>query len=215
MFLLGFILFCSAPTLLGYIWLHIFHVTRGSVGFYLINKLPTSHDVVARIQIPDTRDGSHYSLDMVSTQVRGSVSQIFLEYTINLKHPLMLYGVLTGVCTIIDCIEFLIQFIRFGYRGSEHSTLAMLALTCIFLCIDFFYILWAFQAKQKFPNASISNISRALFGFVESINGEIKQISNNKVFRGVIHRGSTLMKSIKGGNKRSVPAAADEHVREP
>lgn len=49
LFLLGFILFCSAPSLMGYIWLHFFHCSRGFLGFYLINKLPASHQIVERI----------------------------------------------------------------------------------------------------------------------------------------------------------------------
>lgn len=48
---------------------------------------------------------------------------------------------------VIDFIEFLVHFIRFGYKGDEHSDLAMLFLTIIFLGLDIFYIVWAFGAK--------------------------------------------------------------------
>jgi hypothetical protein len=120
LFLLGFVLFCSSPGRMGFIWLHVFHLGRGFIGFFLINKLPTSHEIVARIQVPETPDGSHYSLDKLYEGIKRDVSEVFLEYTHNLKQPLLIYGLFTSVCVIVDLIEFLIQFIRFGYRGTEH-----------------------------------------------------------------------------------------------
>lgn len=91
----------------------------------------------------------------------------------------MAYGILTGVCMLIDSIEFLIQFIRFGYKGSEHSTLAMLAITLLLLGIDMFYVLWAFSAKRKFSGDSLQSVNKALFGFVDNINKEIRDLSRN------------------------------------
>ena len=44
---LGFALFCSAPSLLAYMWLHVFHVPRGILGLNLIARMPRSHDIIA------------------------------------------------------------------------------------------------------------------------------------------------------------------------
>ena len=62
MFLLGFILFCSSPNLMAYIWMHIFHVPRAIIGVFLLEKLPKSHDIVAQIRIPEVAEGHHYSM---------------------------------------------------------------------------------------------------------------------------------------------------------
>jgi hypothetical protein len=152
LFTLGFILFLSAPRLMGFIWLHIFHLPRGWVGFLLIKRLPRSHDVVEKIVIPETADGSHYSIEAIRGVLKGSISQIFLNYSKNCKRLFLAYGALTSLSLIFDFVEFLIQYIRFGYRGDEHSDLAMLGITLLFLALDFFYIAWAFQAKGKFPD---------------------------------------------------------------
>lgn len=60
------------------------------------------------------------------------------------------YVALTWFTFVIDVIEFIIQFIRFGYKGDEHSDLAMLFLTIIFLGLDVFYMVWSLGAKEKF-----------------------------------------------------------------
>lgn len=170
MFMLGFILFCAAPSLNGYIWLHIFHVPRGITGFLLMHKLPTSHDIVAKIQIPNATDGSHYSMEGLSDLLKKSVSQIFLKYIQDCRKLLLGYGVFTFLSLTLDLIEFLIHYIRFGYRGDEHSDLTMLLLTLIFLGIDSFYIAWTFQAKGKFPGEISATVTKALYGYVDTMN---------------------------------------------
>ena len=80
------------------------------------------------------------------------------------------YAVLTWLCLTLDLIEFLIHYVRFGYPGGEHSDLAMLFLTLIFLGFDVFYLAWAMQAKEKFPKDIADAVSKALLGSVEYIN---------------------------------------------
>ena len=75
---------------------------------------------------------------------------------------------------MFDLIEFLIHYVRFGYPGNEHSDLAMLFLTIIFLSFDIFYIAWAVQARGKFPGGLSETITKALFGSMEKINLELK-----------------------------------------
>ncbi len=71
---------------------------------------------------------------------------------------------------VIDLVEFLVHFIRFGYQGDEHSDLAMLFLTIIFLALDIFYLVWALGAKEKFPGEISSGLMKALFGKMEEIS---------------------------------------------
>ena len=94
------------------------------------------------------------------------------------RRLLLGYGVLTCLSLIFDFVELIIHYVRFGYPGSEHSDLTMLFLTLIFLGLDVFYIVWAFQAKSKFPGHVAVNISSALFGQVEKFNLEILRTVN-------------------------------------
>jgi hypothetical protein len=55
----------------------------------------------------------------------------------------------------------------------------MLAITLLLLGIDMFYVLWAFSAKRKFSGESLSSVNKALFGFVDSMNREIRELSRN------------------------------------
>jgi hypothetical protein len=90
------------------------------------------------------------------------------------------YVILTWLAMVIDIIEFLVHFIRFGYQGEEHSDLAMLFLTIIFLGLDIFYIVWALGAKEKFPGEISNAIVKALFGKMEEISMNLSESAKNK-----------------------------------
>jgi hypothetical protein len=70
------------------------------------------------------------------------MSRIFIEYTDKCRRILLAYCIFTFIVVFFDLIDFIIQFIRFGRYGDEHSNLAMLFLTIIFIGIDFYYIAW-------------------------------------------------------------------------
>ena len=46
----------------------------------------------------------------------------------------------------------------------------MLALTCIFVLLDLFYLLWIFQAKEKLPKDIAAYVQRALLGFANEMS---------------------------------------------
>ena len=66
---------------------------------------------------------------------------------------LVSYAVCTILCLLFDFVEFIIHYVRFGYKGDEHSDLAMLFLTLLFLGIDIYYIAWTLQVKSNFPGS--------------------------------------------------------------
>ena len=79
MFILGFILFLGSPSNMGFIWLHVGHLARGLIGFIILGRLPKSHDVVDELDIPETNDGSHYTIESITALVKSSVSKIFIR----------------------------------------------------------------------------------------------------------------------------------------
>eukprot|EP00347_Sterkiella_histriomuscorum_P021291 403334519 len=160
MFLLGFILFCVVPDLMPFIWMHIPHIIRAIIGFILLKNLPRSHDIIDRLEVTD----QHYSFEQIQKLIKENLIKIFMKYTEECNTQLLSYGIVTMFAAFFDFIEFLIQFIRFGRSGDEHSELAMMALTLIFIALDFYYILWAIQAKDKFSPEISKNLTRALFG---------------------------------------------------
>ena len=103
-----------------------------------------------------------------------SMMDIFSRYVKSCETKLMVYCILTISCAFLDFIQFLIQFIRFGRYGSEHSNLMMIAITLIFLAVDFYYILWVVQANIKFPKNMSENLTRALFGFASDMIEQMK-----------------------------------------
>lgn len=68
------------------------------------------------------------------------------------RHFLSCYLVLTLICLFVDFIDFIIQFVRFGRKGDEYSDLMMLFIVIVFLALDVFYFIWAFQVRKKFSS---------------------------------------------------------------
>ena len=70
MFILGLIMFIGSPAKMAYIWLHVGHFFRGVLGFVILDRLPKSHDIVDSLDIPETNDGSHYTLDSITALLK-------------------------------------------------------------------------------------------------------------------------------------------------
>jgi hypothetical protein len=196
MFILGLILFIGSPGNMAYIWLHVGHFARGLIGFAILSRLPKSHDVVDELEIPETNDGSHYTIESISDLLKSSVSKIFIRQVESCRKFVLSYAILTWICLTLDLIEFLIHYVRFGYPGGEHSDLAMLFLTVIFLGFDIFYLAWAIQAKDKFPAVIADAVSKALLGSVEKINLQLyetvkKARQEGGLIRKVVGRGGS------------------------
>ena len=51
----------------------------------------------------------------------------------------------------------------------------MLALTLIFVALDFYYIIWVINAKDKFEPAISNHLTRALFGFVDDLSKSLSR----------------------------------------
>lgn len=83
-------------------------------------------------------------MDSISNLLKANVSKIFIRYVETCRKLVIAYGALTWLALLLDAIEFLVHYVRFGYIGDEHSDLAMLFLTLIFLGCDVYYIAWAF-----------------------------------------------------------------------
>jgi hypothetical protein len=165
MFILGFILFCTVPELMGFIWLHVFHIPRAILGYLILKRLPRSHDILDKVDLPD----NHYHLPQLLGLLKESMSRIFIEYTDKCKKILLAYCIFTFIAVFFDFVDLVIQFVRFGRQGDEHSDLAMLFLTIIFLGLDFYYIAWVLQAKQKFPTEISQALVKALLGFANNM----------------------------------------------
>ena len=51
-FIFGFCMFLVEPGSLSYIWFFIPHLLRAVLGFSIVRRMPTSHELVSNIQIP-------------------------------------------------------------------------------------------------------------------------------------------------------------------
>ena len=49
---LAFILFISDSGEMAFIWIHLPHIPRALIGFYLLHNIPKSHDLAAQLSIP-------------------------------------------------------------------------------------------------------------------------------------------------------------------
>lgn len=101
-----------------------------------------------------------------------------MTYTSTCRGLLASYAVVTWFALILDFVDFVIHYIRFGYHGDEHSALTMLFLSVIFLGLDLFYLAWTMQARTRFPGEIADSITKALYGVVGNMNADLQAMVN-------------------------------------
>ena len=47
-------MFLSQPSALATLWLHTLHYLRGALGLLLVFKLPNTHDLIGKVEFPQT-----------------------------------------------------------------------------------------------------------------------------------------------------------------
>lgn len=86
---------------------------------------------------------------------------------------LMIYMVLTVLCTIFDFIAFFISLAAFSTDYTMFADCALLFLSIVFMSLDLYYFAWVFSSKTKFPSYASQSVYLGLIGIFKSINKNV------------------------------------------
>lgn len=95
------------------------------------------------------------------------------DFTEQTKSWLIAYFVSTVVCLFLDLSSFFIQVRWFASLQSAFADLTLIGLVCLFLMIDWFYILWMLSLQYKFPHYIAASFMKGLFGLMESLHEKL------------------------------------------
>eukprot|EP00347_Sterkiella_histriomuscorum_P012840 403367024 len=195
-FCVGLLLFFSYPSDMAYIFMHILHPIRGYFGFLIGKQMPKSHDFIKLLNQEtqgDLENEKRFNFEEFFSHIIQAVKKIVTTIASNMETKLKVYFILTIICILFDFIEFIIQLVRFGHIGDEFSDLVMLAATCLFMVVNFFYLFWILGQRQKFPAFISEYVSKSLYGFTNLMKEKLKEnkskINLRDVMKYAVYRG--------------------------
>lgn len=172
LFIFSFFIFFTDPREMGAIFLHIFHVFRGLVGFLIVKKMPNSHDMVNEISMPASEKIPFHKIGKyVITGAKASASKFEKECA----KFLLIYSALTILSFILDFISFCIQVGAYSEENTVFSDAALLFLACIFMTIDLYYIAWIISTRMKLPDYASNYVMLGLIGLISKVTAALDE----------------------------------------
>lgn len=101
-------------------------------------------------------------------------------FTETQKTKLMIYFIGTILCLFLDLIHFFQIVSDFAEVYSAFADLALLAISAIFLFIDWFYIMWVVSLSYKFPSYVSTGFIKGFCGLMETLNSRLGAYLQNK-----------------------------------
>ena len=170
-FFYGFWVFMIDAERMGFIWMFIPHILRAVVGLLAIKKIPTTHEMVAGVQIPPNEKIPFSKIDrFVVTGAKESVDR-FQQAA---GKFLLLYTILTLVCVILD---FIVVFIGLGGLNSDagaFGTVFVLLIGILYFLIALFYIGWVVSVRMRLPAFAQTQVMMGLLGLFKKLSTELE-----------------------------------------
>lgn len=170
LFAVSMLLFFTHPTSMVWIWIHFPHVIRGTIGFILMKRLPSSHDMAAQMSIPQN---DRLPFEKIMEYILSGAYDALSAFTSVTKKWLCFYLVGTSFCLFLDFAGFFGQMHNFKHQEEPFSNLSLILLSVIFLFIDWFYLMWIMSLTFKFPTYTNSAVIKSVFGLAESLHKKL------------------------------------------
>ena len=126
------------------------HAGRGVLGFILLKKLPASHTILSNIKV--SSGSKKVPFEEITKHVVKTGQEAFVKFKNDVgKILLVAYAGLTAGSFIIDLVAFFIQAARFNHDRTAFADTTLLAMSCVFICCDLYYVIWMVASASKFP----------------------------------------------------------------
>jgi hypothetical protein len=100
-FLVALLLFLSSPSELASVWWFIPHAVRSITGFFILTKLPSTHQILEKSSIPLEE---RLSFEEIFEYIARSGRDAIESFGANSKRLLLFYFYLTLICGAIDVV---------------------------------------------------------------------------------------------------------------
>ena len=151
-----------------FLWFHLLHIIRASLGMYIGYKLPRSYRIMDELQkIPDEKLAKTLFNDIIRETLYYHAVIVIKEK----RFLILIYFIISILNAIIDLIDFLVVLARLSNCASSAKVMfiSYFIIANIYLAIDFAYFFWVGQLKYIFPPDYIRPIDDLLKGIVDRI----------------------------------------------
>ena len=149
-----------------FIWLHLIHVIRGALGFFITHTIPRSYKVTEYLEsISDSKLERTLFNDLIRETIFFSIT----EKIKSKKIPILAYLILTAINFVIDIIDFFVILASLSDAESDAKVvlLTYLMISAIYMAVDLAYVLWAGQLVYIFPKEYLKPIDSMFSGIVD------------------------------------------------
>ena len=161
-FLFSMILFISSSKNMKKIWFFLPHIPKAIIGFFILKKLPKTHEILNKITIGE-------DLNKLEEEIKLTFIEYMKSKKSSIKKLLGFYFLLNTICITFDCVLFCVIAPDFGERGKEEKFFMLILFDLIFIFIDFIYFSFFSSFKYTFAKKENEAIKRALIGFFSQL----------------------------------------------
>lgn len=164
LWLVGFLIFTCSPKNLFTIWILIFHVAKGVIGFLMLRYMPNTYTIIEEVAKDKTVDDDNI-IEKIKTQIHTS----FLAAWEEKKKFFFFYFVLVIVCVIFDFITMCCQIAFYGGEGWNLMKVVLIIISIVYVLSDLAYFLWLISLSLFLPKELIQPVMKALMGSVQDL----------------------------------------------
>ena len=166
----SFFIFCIDAERMGFIWMFIPHLIRAAVGLLIIKKMPTSHEMVNKINIPPSEKIPFSKIGkFVITGAKESVD----EFQAKAGKFLLIYALITLIALVFDVIVIFIGVGGLNNDSGAFSTVFVFMLGILYFFIALYFIGWAFSVRMRLPPYASALVMMGLLGFFKKLTSAI------------------------------------------
>ena len=149
-----------------FIWFHIIHIFRGSLGLFLIYNFPRSYQVINNLEL---NSDSKLEKTLFNDLIRETIFFNVTEKIRPKRKLVIIYVIMTLINLLFDLIDFGLIICSLSSATPEVKVvlLTYLIIAGIYVLIDLSYVIWLEQLKYIFPREYLKPIESIYFGIVE------------------------------------------------
>ena len=196
-FLFSMILFISSSKNMKKIWFFLPHIPKAIIGFFILKKLPKTHEILNKITIGE-------DLNKLEEEIKLTFIEYMKSKKSSIKKLLGFYFLLNTICITFDCVLFCVIAPDFGERGKEEKFFMLILFDLIFIFIDFIYFSFFSSFKYTFAKKENEAIKRALIGFFSQLREGIAT-GFNKIAKKITRTSSSQNNTERNNDNNNKP----------
>ena len=196
-FLFSMILFISSSKNMKKIWFFLPHIPKAIIGFFILKKLPKTHEILNKITIGE-------DLNKLEEDIKITFIEYMKSKKGSIKKLLGFYFLLNTICITFDCVLFCVIAPDFGERGKEEKFFMLILFDLIFIFIDFIYFSFFSSFKYTFAKKENEAIKRALIGFFSQLREGIAT-GFNKIAKKITRTSSSQNNTERNNDNNNNP----------